>query len=167
MNGYARKMRVATVRVLAGDAAALWANSAYAAALAIPPSLAAETLTVTNPSPFAPAGFAVEDFAIEWDSEGHTPPEGMTATLERESLQWVRVSELLVLPRARLHVEIAKADGARATIAGVTTPLPAWREHKVRQDIPVSPCFPCPRATSTSRTHRSCSFTGMPLMSLF
>ena len=117
--------------------AALAADSAYGGALRAPGlSLEAEALTESTPSPIAPADFGRRVISrSKW--EGGAPPAGVTVSLEPGSLQWVRVAEFVVLPRARLRIEIARADGAQATVAGIVTPLPARDGRTVRELLPV------------------------------
>lgn len=87
--------------------------------LELPPTLAAEALSESVPTAFAPAEFRAEDYNVEW--EGPAPP-GVRASIEPGSLEWVRVSELLVIPRARLSVEGA---AGQVSCGGFGQALPA------------------------------------------
>jgi hypothetical protein len=73
--------------------------NAFGAILSLPGSLTQETLSETLPTAFAPGPWEAEDFQVEWVKG---PVAGIEAVLEPESLQWVRVADVLALPRARL-----------------------------------------------------------------
>jgi hypothetical protein len=59
-----------------------------------------ELLSDPSPTAFAPGPMTTEDFGIEVASG--ILPEGLNPSLQPGTLEWVRVSEVLVLPRARL-----------------------------------------------------------------
>jgi hypothetical protein len=90
------------------------------------PSLAHEILSESVPSAFAPNDFDTLDFSIEWTTG---KVEGVEATLARGTLEWVRVSEVLVLPRARLLVSVRDVEAGRLTNAGFSVPLAVHEGH--------------------------------------
>ncbi|MCM2324054.1 MAG: hypothetical protein NDJ90_12410 [Oligoflexia bacterium] len=90
-----------------------WALStpAHAYFVTLPASLAAEILSESVPMVLLPPNdFEASDFTVEWVG---APLEGVEARLGRESLQWVRLTDVLLLPRGRL---LLKARGAEAGI---------------------------------------------------
>lgn len=93
--------------------------SAEANTFVPPQSLAVEALSESVTTAFAPTPLSIEDFALEWEGRA---PAGVSAELVPGSLQWVRISGLLVLPRARLAVH---ASGSRGLVqsAGFAQPL--------------------------------------------
>lgn len=84
------------------------------------PSLAHEILSESVPSAFAPNDFDTPDFSVEWTTG---KVEGVEVTIGRGTLEWVRVSEVLVLPRARLLVSVHDVEAGRLTNAGFSVPL--------------------------------------------
>src|SRR3954469_9950238 len=72
----------------------------------LPPSLAFEAMSETMPTAFAPAEFSAEDFALEWEGP---PLPGVEVRLQGRSREWVRVQDVLVLPRARSDFRVARA----------------------------------------------------------
>ncbi len=67
--------------------------------------IAREAVSESVPTAFAPGSMASEDYTLEWDG---APLSGVRFSLGRKSLEWVRVSEVLVVPRARLMI---RAEG--------------------------------------------------------
>ncbi len=90
---------------------------AFASPLTLPHSVISDLLSESVPTAFPPIDFQAGDFAIEWDKSA---PQGVRAFIEKRSIQWVRVSEMLVLPRARLAVEVDGAESGRAQTGGGT-----------------------------------------------
>src|SRR4051812_40379634 len=72
----------------------------------LPPSLAFEALSETMPTAVEPAAYSAEDFTLEWD--GPAIP-GVSAGLQARSLEWVRVQDVLVMPRARVRLYAERA----------------------------------------------------------
>src|SRR5438105_2408380 len=90
---------------------ALFSASAQAGVVALPPQIAEEILSESVPTVFfSPNSFEATDFEAYW---AEPPPPGASLSLGAESLQWVRVAEVLLLPRGRLVVELdpSTADG--------------------------------------------------------
>jgi hypothetical protein len=101
--------------------AALAPSGARAVTHALAPSLIPEALSESVPTAFAPADFSVEDFALDW--KGGRAPEGTRARLIPNSLQWVRVADVLVIPRARLELVADAGATGRATTGGYSQAL--------------------------------------------
>ncbi len=95
-------------------------NSAFAYVTDLPTSLARDVLSESVPTAFAAFDLDTNDYRIEWITDR---PDGITAQLVQGSLQWVRVADVLTLPRARLHLEIKGAQSGRVSNAGFTQPL--------------------------------------------
>lgn len=64
--------------------------------------LAQEVLSESVPTAIAPAPFDSTDFELVWID---SPVDNVEFSLGQASLEWVRVSDLLVLPRARLLLQ--------------------------------------------------------------
>ncbi|HUP58245.1 MAG TPA: hypothetical protein VM598_12380 [Bdellovibrionota bacterium] len=121
-----------------GAVALFWAASpAFAAVMQpMPPSLAYEALSETFPTAFAPADYSTEDFTIE---QVGRPIGGLKLELEPGSLEWVRVQDVLVLPRARVRVTyVGAAKAGSVSQAGFTQPLVAESESRLTAEIPVA-----------------------------
>jgi hypothetical protein len=88
---------------------------AHAMITTLPPSLAQDVLSETVPTAFAPFDLSTEDYVLEWVG---APIAGVELKLAPESLQWVRVMEVLSLPRARLRLTAKQVQGGRVTNAG-------------------------------------------------
>lgn len=91
------------------------ARPARANMLTLPPSFAHDLLTETVPTAFAPNDFTSSDFTVEWSG---APIPGVEARIGENTLQWARVSEVIVLPRARLLLAAKDAEGGRVSHAG-------------------------------------------------
>ena len=92
-------------------------NPARAFVTALPSSLAQETLSETVPTALSVADLSTADYALEWKGAA---PDGVTLELVPNTLQWVRVADVLVLPRARLRVKIQGGKQGRVSNAGFT-----------------------------------------------
>lgn len=90
----------------------LMVSSSWAYVLPFPKNLAHEILSESVPTAFAPNSWTVEDFSVDWVGN---PIPGVQFSLGKKSLQWVRVSEVLALPRAHLEVRAEKIEGGRVT----------------------------------------------------
>jgi hypothetical protein len=84
--------------------------SAQATLVTLSPNYAAEAASETVPLAFKPFQLSVDEFEFEWVG---TPLSGVQLELGKESLDWVRVSEFLVLPRARLFVKADQVSGGQ------------------------------------------------------
>jgi hypothetical protein len=85
--------------VLLGPVASSWANK-----LRLPADIINEILSEAVPSANPLADLQVDDFEPFW--EGSALPN-VSVVLEKESLQWVRTLDVLVLPRARMRLTFA------------------------------------------------------------
>jgi hypothetical protein len=100
-------------------------------------SLAEEALSETVPFTFSPNEFTASDFSVSAGSL----PEGIRASLGRESFEWVRVSEVFLLPRGRLIVEVepawGKLEAGRLRNYGLVQPLSRDEQGRWRAEIPL------------------------------
>jgi hypothetical protein len=83
--------------------------------LNIPESLVSEVLSESLPTAFAPGELDVQNFGIVWS--GQVLP-GVKASLVSGSLQWVRVLEVVVLPRARMVIQFENIEAGQVLNAG-------------------------------------------------
>ncbi len=72
------------------------------------------------PSASAPFALSVEDY--DWKGIEKLPP-GSSIRWVPGDVQWTRISERLVLPRAKIRVELAQGDGAMVSVSGRFHPL--------------------------------------------
>ncbi len=83
--------------------------------LILPRSLSEEALSESVPTAFAPSNFDDADFLVQW----HGPTlSGVEVKLAEKSIQWVRISEVLVLPRARLILDAEGVEGGEVSSSG-------------------------------------------------
>ncbi len=97
-------MRPLLLLVLIG-LALLYETQARAYILSYPSNLAQDVLSETDPTAFAPAPITTEDYVLHWSKPGADGLAGVKVSLAPESLQWVRVADVLVVPRARFKIE--------------------------------------------------------------
>lgn len=90
----------------------------WAVGVNIPTDLTRDVLSETVPSAFPLDGLTSEDFQTDW--EGEAPP-GARIEIESSSLQWVRVLDVLVLPRGRMRLTFAKPINVRINHGGYST----------------------------------------------
>ncbi len=102
-----------TVAVMVFASPALWGLG-----LDIPLDLTREILSEAVPSANSIAGINVEDFTTDWEGE---PPPGISVAIESKSLQWVRVVDVLALPRGRMRIKFAAPLTARISHGGFST----------------------------------------------
>jgi hypothetical protein len=126
----------ATALPLAAWLLAFVAAPSFASVHALPSDLAREVLSESVPTAFAPADLATVDFAAEWVSEKGRPTAGEARILV-DSLQWVRVSEVLVLPRARLRITLPANVIGSVTSGGYGQALAAEANRSVAE-VPVA-----------------------------
>lgn len=96
------------------------APAARAASYTFAESPPRETLSETVPTAMAPLRGDASDFEIEWVSPA---PRGVEARLVPGSLEWVRISDLVIVPRARIVVEADGAAAGQVVHAGFTQSL--------------------------------------------
>lgn len=94
-----------------------WAAPAAARTLELPNDLAREVVSETVPTAFAPGDLRAEDFVVTWVGE---PLPGVQAGIVPGTLQWVRVAEVMLLPRGRLLVTGENVENARLTASAAT-----------------------------------------------
>ncbi|MGK5084372.1 hypothetical protein WDW37_13840 [Bdellovibrionota bacterium FG-1] len=109
--------------------------NSWAVSLTLSSTLAPEILSETVPTACAPFDLDTQDYQLEWS--GPTP-EGISLSLLPGSLQWVRVSEVLVVPRAILQVIAKEVSGGRVTSAGFHQALAVLKSGDARAEIPVA-----------------------------
>ena len=97
-----------------------FATSVFAGILPTSPDLNSQVLSETVPSAFAPNDFEAKDFQLSWI--GAEIP-GVQVSLDPESLEWVRVQEVLVLPRGRLRVKAMGAVQGEVVSSGLVQQL--------------------------------------------
>src|SRR6476620_9099349 len=81
----------------------LLGQSVWAGMLKLPASVMEDVLSETDPTALAPHSFTTSDYSFIWKT---TPLANAKVKLQEGTLQWVRVQEVLVLPRARARIEI-------------------------------------------------------------
>ena len=103
--------------ILAALFCTLASRSVLATINTLSPSAVQDTLSESVPTAFAPADFnlGASDFAVEWVG---APISGVEARIGENTLQWVRVEEVLVLPRARLIVSAKDSQGGAIVSGG-------------------------------------------------
>ncbi len=87
----------------------------YAAPHSLPSSLAREVLSESLPNAHAPEIFTEEDFKLVWEQE---PLFGLEAVLIPESIEWVRATDVLVIPRAKLKIKVKGIENGKASHRG-------------------------------------------------
>lgn len=104
-----------------------WVPRVHALFHELPDSLVPLLLSETVPSAFSPNDFEASDFIVTW--EGQNSAAGLSAELPlkdirfrigKESLEWVRVADVFVLPRARLIVQAVGIEGGQLRSGGFT-----------------------------------------------
>ncbi len=93
---------------------------AEASVLSLSSNLAAEALSESVPTALDPSNLTIADFDLEWVG---TPIPGVRLRLGEKSMEWVRVSEVLTLPRARLLIEADDLASGTVSQEGFTQPL--------------------------------------------
>lgn len=73
-----------------------------------------EILSESNPTAFYPNTISPTDYKAYWVGEALT---GVKVSLASKSLQWVRVKETLVLPRARLIIDLQDLSAGQLSYA--------------------------------------------------
>jgi len=69
-----------------------------------PESIPKEILLEPVPAAFRPIRVENDAFEVVWEKGGH----GLEATISEESVEWVRLTEVIALPRARLRIKAIK-----------------------------------------------------------
>lgn len=97
-------------------------------------SLISEALHDAIPNAFVPTQFTEADFVLEWDS---APIAGVRFEIEKNSLQWSRVAELIVLPRARVLIETLDISSGQVAYAEFIQPLSHVSKSRWNALVPV------------------------------
>ncbi len=100
----------------------------------LPPSLSEEVLTESVPFVFAPNDFEASDFEVQWLG---APIPGVEISLGKESLQWVRTIDFLLLPRGRLLVKANDIEGGKVFNKGFTQAF-ALKAREGFAELPVA-----------------------------
>ncbi|MBI3555139.1 MAG: hypothetical protein HY074_02600 [Deltaproteobacteria bacterium] len=98
----------------------------------LPSALPSELFAESAKTGAAPGDYSAQDFAIEWKGPS---PGGVTATLAEDSLEWIRVAEVLVVPRGRLILTAKGLSSGMVSYAGFSTPIEV-RGGNGRVEIP-------------------------------
>lgn len=88
----------------------------YAYVQNVPENLIQETLSESYPTGFAPGKFEPSDFLLQWKKGS----PGFRTQLVEGSIEWVRLTEILVLPRGRLQVTAPKGTQALLVSGGAS-----------------------------------------------
>ena len=108
---------------------------AMATVLDLPTNLVNDTLSETVPTAFAPD---VSLTAADWTAEWAGPPiPGVSLALGARSLEWVRVADVIVLPRAHLVVEAEEAEAGQARNVGFSQAM-TIENGRGSLDLPVA-----------------------------
>lgn len=91
-----------------------------ASVLPIPQASLHDVLSESVPTAFPPDDFSEEDFSLSWEGP---KIEGVQFSLQKGSIQWARINEVLVLPRARLVIEAKNFESGIVNYADFITPL--------------------------------------------
>src|SRR5688572_25914457 len=86
------KISTATIGLLTGSVTQI--HVAHANTHELPRSLIKEALSEAVPSGIPPMDLSSADFELQWKA----PIPGLTASLVTESVEWVRVAEVLLFP---------------------------------------------------------------------
>jgi len=93
----------------------IFSESAEGVIHRFPDSIALEALSDTVPFVFSPASLEASDFEPFWlDQE----IPGVSLSLAKNSIEWVRVADLFLVPRGRLRLEVPKAEGGGLVSGG-------------------------------------------------
>ena len=82
------------------------------------PSLSESVISTGPPFAFAPLDFSTDDFEIRPDSM-NSP----SVKIVPESLQWIRVHDVLVLPRALVEIAVSDVESAEIVYQQTIHPL--------------------------------------------
>ena len=96
-----------------------------------PKSIVEEALSESVPTGLAPDQLDISDFKVRWEGK---PIEGLRYRLAPGTIQWVRVNEVLVIPRARMILDVEGAEGGQVSSGGFTQVF----QEKDHAEIPVA-----------------------------
>ncbi len=112
-----------------------WATPSTAATSSTNDPLIRDVLSEAIPTAFAPIELSTSDFTVEWDEK---PDSGLSAALEPGSLEWVRVQDVLVLPRARLKIIARSAQNGIITTGGHSQLMTSLANKGIGSVVPVA-----------------------------
>lgn len=109
-------------------------NKAFAYIHLLPKDLTSVVLSESVPTAFAPSSFEAEDFTIAWDGAS---PASSKVKLLSGSLEWVRVADFLVIPRAKMSLVLENTSHARV-MTGDYSQILQESGTGVRGEVPVA-----------------------------
>lgn len=115
-------------------------SNAQADVLPLPASIFEETLSESVSTAFEPrssndqARLELKDFDLVWQGAA---PEGVKIEIVGRSLEWVRVANVLVLPRARVRVSATGVTGGMLENLNARQPLLSAGEGEWVAELPV------------------------------
>lgn len=112
-----------------------WALFAQATTLELSPSVAEEILSKTTTLVLNPPEIETADFQLEWSGK---PIEGVRFEILPGSLQWVRTSEVLMLPRGRMALHVANAKSGQIQNASYTQSMVAGTDGSLQAELPIA-----------------------------
>lgn len=112
------KKKVNFISVIAFVGLLLKAGLTWANRLEVPSHLNREILSEAVPSALALDGISAADYSLEWEEK---PAPVESGIIETDSIQWVRVMDVLVLPRGRVRILFKGPVTAKANYAGYST----------------------------------------------
>ena len=107
-----------------------WAN-----VLILPESMISEALSESVPTAFPLEDIHEDDYQVTW--LGSSIPE-VVASIEKGSLQWVRVQSLFVIPRAKLRIQGNHLQSGRVSNLGFSQGFIANGSQDGSLEIPVA-----------------------------
>ncbi len=123
-------------RILIALALCLSRGSAvWATTLELSPSVAEEILSKTTTLVLNPPEIETEDFQLEWSGK---PIDGVRFEILPGSLQWVRTSEVLMLPRGRMALHVANAKTGQIQNAGYTQSMVPGADGALQAELPIA-----------------------------
>ncbi len=111
-----------------------FSSASWASVLHLPNTLSEEALSETVPMAFSPNDLDLLDFKIHW-ARGMIP--GVEFKLVPGTLQWVRVSEILVVPRARISVKVQDGESVQIFHSGFSQSVQV-RNGQANGEVPIA-----------------------------
>jgi hypothetical protein len=113
-----------------------WTGFARAQMLELPNSLEQEVLSESTPTAYAPTELSVADYDLVWDGPS---PSGVDVRLGEQSLEWVRVLNVLAVARARILIRVTNGStGGAAVSDGHFTPFAPHSDGTLTAEIPIA-----------------------------
>ncbi len=95
-------------------------RATWAEFISLPESIPQEVLNETVPTAHAPLDFDSDDYTVEWVGP---PLPNTNVVIKSKSIQWMRASDVLVLPRGRVELTAFGATGGTIKNAGYVQPM--------------------------------------------